>query len=148
MLDPRLILLNVAARRLPTGLGDFAITEPVSSQSYIAVPVAITHSPPWQKRAWIIEPFDPRAEDNSTRSSFFRALFKRGRRSSRSNAVRYTSDDADMRAQPDEKRTAWRLRRRQILIGCQPFQEPFTNLGDAITLFKRQRVYGAEDYVL
>jgi hypothetical protein len=126
LLDPRLALLNIKPRCLPAGPGDFAITERVSCRSYIAVPVAIAHLPPWQKRAWIVEPFDPSSNDDS---------------------VAYTSDHADMRELPDKKRTAWRLRTRQIIFGCQPFQQPIAVDGASTMLLKKQRVYGAEDYV-
>jgi hypothetical protein len=126
LLDPRLVLLNMVPCRLPAGPGDFAFTEPVSYRSYIAVPGAIAHLPLWQTRAWIIEPFD---DDSTTDTAT-------------------TSDDADMRGWPDEQHTAWRLRRRQIIYGCQPFQQPVAADGDSITLRKKQRVYGAEDYVL
>jgi len=148
LLDPRLVLLNMMPRRLPAGSGDFAFTEPVSCRSYIAVPFAIAHLPPWQKRAWIIEPFDPNAKkSNSILSSFFGTVFRRGKPSSEDNSALYTSDYADMRELPDKKRTAWQLRMRQVIFGCQPFQQTIAVDGVSTMLLKKQRVYGAEDYV-
>jgi hypothetical protein len=144
LLDPRLALLNLRPRRLPVGPGDFTFTARVSCRSYIAVPVAIAHLPLWQKRAWIVEPFDPIAKTkNSITSCFFRNVSRRERPSSE----KYSSDEADMRELPDKQRTAWRLRRRQTILGCLPFQQPIAADGVSTILLKKQRVYGAEDYV-
>jgi hypothetical protein len=148
LLDPRLALLNNTPRCLPAGPGDFTFTVPVSCRSYIAVPVAIAHLPLWQQRAWIVEPFDPIAKtENSITPYALRNEFIRGRPSSDSEPEVYTSDEADMRELLDKKRTAWRLRRRQTILGCQPFQQPIAADGVSTILLKRQRVYGAEDYV-
>jgi hypothetical protein len=148
LLDPRLALLNMTPRCLPAGPGDFAITAPVSCRSYIAVPVAIAHLPLWQKRAWIVEPFDPIPKTkNSITTYCFGNVFRRARSPSDNEPEIFTSDEADMRELPDKKRTAWRLRRRQIILGCQPFQQPITADGVSTILLKKQRVYGAEDYV-
>ncbi|KAH7068387.1 heterokaryon incompatibility protein-domain-containing protein [Paraphoma chrysanthemicola] len=148
LLDPRLALLNITPRCLPAGPGDFAFTEPVSCRSYIAVPVAIAHLPPWQMRAWIVEPFNPKAKDkNRIISSFFGTVIRREESCSDDNSVPCSSDNGDMRESPDKKRTAWRLRRRQIIFGCQPFQQPIAVDGVSTILLKKQRVYGAEDYV-
>jgi hypothetical protein len=133
LLDPRLALLNITPRCLRVGPGDFTITTPVSCRSYIAVPVAIAHLPLWQERAWIVEPFDPIAKTKNL--------------SSDNEPEIYTSDQADIRELPDKKRTAWRLRRRQIILGCQPFQQPVAADGVSTILLKKQRVYGAEDYI-
>jgi len=64
------------------------------------------------------------------------------------------SDYPDRRAGRDDGRATWRLRRREEVFGCREFGElgllgdgveSGTRSGD-IVLFKRQKVYGAQDY--
>jgi hypothetical protein len=146
VLDPRLSFFTVNPRRLPCGDGDHAITQSQSNRSWIAVPVAITHLPSWQKRAWVVEPFDPSASPE--RMEDFLPDIDRQPGDEEKTADLFpllTSDSPDRRARPN-KEGNWRLRRQQEIFGCGSLMQIATSDNDHLMLLKKQRVYGSLDY--
>ena len=159
-IDQRLYLLSSRPRRLPVNPSaegpDFAITEPVSDHSYIAVPVAVAHLPGWQDRAWEIEPFDPAAPPEDPAAHLARSPTKEElavsvEKPSGLLAVDVcpilTSDDVDRREKRHGARVTWRLRKLRPFYGCQDLVKGVGYAEDpAVVLLEKQRVYGADDY--
>ena len=146
ILDPRLIFFTAAPRRLPCGAGDFAITPSISNRSWIAIPAAIAHLPSWQKRAWVIEPFDHTAAPESPKDHLpdLDRIIKPDDVLEDICPV-LSSDYADRRS-PRNEEGAWRLRDREIIFGYEPWGD-FTEIDNSsLMLLKTQRVYGAEKY--
>ncbi|KAK0609910.1 hypothetical protein B0T17DRAFT_500969 [Bombardia bombarda] len=155
VVDPRLLLLQGMARRLPLAApgipgGDSLIASPVSNRSYFAVPSALAHLPPWKKRAWVIEPFDPDAppEQASDHLGDPNTIQKDDELTIDVIPV-YTSDMVGIskksaRREPrNDERGTWRMRRQEIVFGSRPWTGPESG---APVLLKRQRVYGGVDY--
>jgi hypothetical protein len=96
------------------------------------------------RRAWIVEPFDPRM-DRKTLDDYFHITKEPsddGEGEAHYRVAITTSDFGDNRAKPDEKLNCWALRRRQRIYGCESIQAD----GISVKLYRNQRVYGAEDY--
>jgi hypothetical protein len=146
VLEPRLSFFTVNPRRLPCGDADHAITQSQSNRSWIAVPVAIAHLPSWQKRAWVVEPFDPMARPE--RVEDFLPDIDRQPGDDEKTADLFpllTSDSPDRRTRPN-KEGNWRLRHRQEIFGCGSLMEAATSDNGHLMLLKKQRVYGSLDY--
>jgi Heterokaryon incompatibility protein (HET) len=151
--DHRLKFPVVMPRKICTSAaGDFAFTNATSDRSWVAVPVAVAHLPFFQNRAWLVEPFEPSAageqsansQSNTTPES---ASGHPGDIVSK-NQVAATdlfpvlmSDFADRRGPPNSGGT-WRIRKKQTLVGCEPIAAD----GQAVVLWKKQKVYGSKNY--
>ena len=146
ILDPRLVFFTAAPRRLPCGAGDFAMVPSISNRSWIAVPAAIAHLPSWQKRAWVVEPFDPAAgpEDPQDHLPDINRIPKADDAAEDVYHV-LSSDYADRRESPNND-GVWRLRDREVIFGNQPWRQLATTGDGSVMLLKKQRVYGAEKY--
>ncbi|KAH7010905.1 uncharacterized protein B0I36DRAFT_389804 [Microdochium trichocladiopsis] len=160
ILDPRLKFYATAPRRLPLGGDDHAITFSSSNRSYIAVPLALVPLPSWQKRAWVLEPYDPSTDPPESFADFLpnpaRTCIEPGEVLDDVYPV-LSSDYADRRRPRDDKVGAWRLRRREQIFGFRGWDEAAlqgmmarsSKDGDGegyVVYMKKQRVYGAEDY--
>ncbi|EFX06403.1 hypothetical protein CMQ_6724 [Grosmannia clavigera kw1407] len=137
ILDDRLKFLTLMPRRIQTGPDDWAITAAPSNRSWIAVPVVLASQPLWQKRAWVVEPFDPDAEPERPEEHLPDPV-----QAAMSDRIAedifpvLTSDYAD-------RRSTWRLRKEQEFFGCGPL---VADNNSAMILLKKQKVYGVEDY--
>jgi hypothetical protein len=146
LIDSRLKVLTQVARRLCLGNSDWAITNRVSNKSWIAVPTAVAHLPLWQTKAWVIEPFDPAAPPERPEDYWPPDLTKERDPNVAQEDIWpvMTSDNASRRAPRNDERATWRLRRKQVIFGC----EPIVPDGKSVILLRNQKVYGAEDYDL
>lgn len=140
--DDRLRLLVKIPRRIQTrASGDFGITGQISNRSWIAIPQAVSHLPFFHNKAWVIEPYDPTAPEQDVRPSVMESPTPTDLESWVDFAPVLTSDFPDRRSQPNKLET-WQIRKKQLLLGCQPVVEDL----EAVILLKSQRVYGGENY--
>ncbi|KAH7024532.1 uncharacterized protein B0I36DRAFT_331589 [Microdochium trichocladiopsis] len=159
ILDPRIKFYTVAPRRLPVSSDDHAFIMSSSNTGYITVPLAVAGLPSWQKRAWVLEPFDPVNDPPETLADFLPDLARTGIEPGEALEDVYPvlpSDYADRRKPMNADVAAWRLRRREQIFGCRPWDsaglaalvESAENAGDkgCVAVLRKQRVYGAEDY--
>lgn len=148
LLDSRLKFLNIKPRRLPVSDNDSdndsAVMNTTSNRSWTAIPVAVAHLPPWHKRAWIIEPFDPGADPESP-AYHLPAPTREAKEGEDESEVR-TSDFGDRRSERNDERGTWRLRRKEVIFGCRSWTPPVVVNGRSMVLLRKQRVYGVEDY--
>ena len=134
LLDPRLQFLTISPRRLSIGpkSSNSAILPAVSNRCWIAVPAAVAHLPAGQQRAWVVE----RVDQDGNAPSFGPLLDSD---SGDGRVVRPGVDDSGH----------WQLKRRERIFAADLRPERLLS-GDPggahVTLLKRQRVYGAEDY--
>jgi len=130
-MDSNLKFLSFLPRRLPISDSDSAVMTTTSHRSWTAIPVALAHLPLWHKRAWIVEPFDPEADP----------------RNSVDETSLDTSDFGDQRAERNDDRGTWLLRRKEIIFGCQNDICLISQAnGSSMVLLRKQKIYGADDY--
>jgi len=151
--DHRLKFPAVMPRRIcMSATGDFAFTNAISDRSWVAVPVAVAHLPFFHNRAWLVEPFEPCAAGEQLTNPHSKAAPDStgghpGDMVSRDQVVAtdlfpiLTSDFADRRDLPNSGGT-WRIIKRQTLVGCKPIIAD----GKAVTILKKQKVYGSKGY--
>lgn len=142
LMDDRLKFLTLMPRRIQAATDDWGITASPSNRSWLAVPVALASQPLWQKRAWVVEPFDPDAEPERPEEHLPDPVLAASPDCLAEDAFPVlTSDYADRRAGRDDSRASWRLRRRQEIFGCRPIEA-----SSSVLFLTRQKVYGSEDY--
>ena len=89
----------------------------------------------------MIEPYDPTAPEQDVRPPIMESPIPTNLESWADFAPVLTSDFPDRRSQPNKLGT-WQIRKKQLLLGCQPVVEDL----EAVILLKSQRVYGGENY--
>jgi hypothetical protein len=143
LVDSRLKFLTRVPRRLCMGSSDWAITERSTNTSWIAVPAAVAHLPIWQKKAWIIESFDPAASPERPEDHWPDRTKMYGPNIAQEDIWPVlNSDSASRRALRNDKRGTWRLRHRQTIVSCRSIVPD----GNSVILLRKQKVYGAENY--
>lgn len=147
VLDRRLAFFTINPRRLSVGNGDFAIISSMSNRSWVAIPAAVAHLPAWQKRAWVIEPFNPSSEalqDSQLNHLPDINMTLNGDESAEDVFPVLDTDYADKRRERGE---AWQLRKKDEIYGCQRLSGTEDQAVDGAVLYlKNQRVFGSEDY--
>ncbi|KAK1833121.1 heterokaryon incompatibility protein-domain-containing protein [Podospora conica] len=136
IVDPRLANYGLTPRHIPWGpkLDDFAITPAAVGRFWFAVPlaIAIPHLPFRFLKAWIIEPFDPCSAKEKKAE----------------NTQELLPIDGNNRIPRDDARATWRLRDRDTIFGCGPWNTDEilsacegAGEGAEVVLLRRQKVY-------
>ncbi|KAF2727031.1 hypothetical protein EJ04DRAFT_452169 [Polyplosphaeria fusca] len=130
ILDSRMKFLTTSPRRMQVAEDDWCLTALASNRSWIAVPGAAADLAYPTKRAWVLEPFEFVDGPEKLEKVY------------ESGAPLLSSDHEPARTPLELIGGSWRLRKRQVVYGCQNI------VADGVHVLRlpRQRVYGAEDY--
>ncbi len=138
ILDTRMDHFSASAPNpMKFGENEFAITDQIETDSWLAIPTAMAHLPLAFAKVWVIEPIRTSAEFNDIKdqirdsTKFAKPLVGK--------ASVHSSDSTKV----SEKREIpvggnWQLRKRQFIMNCAPIIPD----QKSVVLLQKQRVYG------